>query len=345
MTQHAHILIVGDSLSWEHYSSLVQLLGVSTHQGFQHQSKAFQEPIGQAVCRGRTKVWFLRDDRLQNLHTVLAPPPHTQSQALDSNHNEYTAGLIPNILVLNRGAHYVNDTVLLDDLRSKTFPAVQRWLQHCQTIYGPQHCHFLWRTSVPGHAKCDEAFTHGKNQTTTFFQKPISRLATAEAYVQRRSNYDTKTLAHHWYDFKRQNHLVEELVNEFFSQQKASKMMMILDAYYLNILRPDDHRAHQNDCLHNCYPGKMDVYSRWLLHAIQYNLQQYRSQHPNNNHTFQTDDSVIELNRVRRFQTTKQKWLPTNTSTVYDKPAWTAILYRNRPKHKTKPTKSKEQSL
>jgi hypothetical protein len=34
------------------------------------------------------------------------------------------------------------------------------------------------------------------------------------------------------------------------------------------MLRPDEHRAHQTDCLHNCYPGKMDVYNHLLLHHL-----------------------------------------------------------------------------
>jgi hypothetical protein len=42
----------------------------------------------------------------------------------------------------------------------------------------------------------------------------------------------------------------------------------IIDAYELNMLRPDEHRAHQADCLHNCYPGKMDVYNQLLLHHL-----------------------------------------------------------------------------
>jgi hypothetical protein len=341
MTQHAHILIAGDSLSWEHYSSLVQLLGVQTHQGFQHQSKAFSQPIGHAVCDGNTKVWYYRDDKLQKLHEMLVPTTATtnnNSQLLpNALNNEFTSGLVPNILVLNRGAHYTNDTALVDDLRTKTFPAVQRWLQRCREIYGEQHCHFLWRTSVPGHAKCDS------NQT--MFEKPLNRLSTVEAHIQRLSNYNERSINYHWQDYQHQNKLVINLLQEFFPESKDSKNMMILDGYYLNVLRPDEHRAHQGDCLHNCYPGKMDVYSRWLLHAIQYNLQKYRQQHyqgqaskENTTSTtildFQDDTftNVIQLDRVQTFQNSKQ-WLPTDTSTVYDKEAWMAKVYSN--KHKS----------
>ena len=51
-----------------------------------------------------------------------------------------------------------------------------------------------------------------------------------------------------------------------------------MDAYYLNVLRPDEHRAHQKDCLHNCYPGKMDVYNRLLLHYVRMRRSRYDTQ-------------------------------------------------------------------
>lgn len=38
----------------------------------------------------------------------------------------------------------------------------------------------------------------------------------------------------------------------------------IVDGYHINIRRPDQHY----DCLHSCYPGKMDVYAQIMLHYL-----------------------------------------------------------------------------
>lgn len=96
-----------------------------------------------------------------------------------------------------------------------------------------------------------------------------------EDYIADKANYNNYTMKYHWYDYQRQNDLV---VNEFiqtFNQnddggdvEQEEPGIDILDAYYLNIRRPDEHRSHQSDCLHNCYPGKMDVYSQLLLHFL-----------------------------------------------------------------------------
>jgi hypothetical protein len=84
-----------------------------------------------------------------------------------------------------------------------------------------------------------------------------------ETWIANRSNYDDRTMHYHWYDYQHQNELVIDtlyrgLGNEFD----------VLDAYNLNIRRPDEHRSSKGDCLHNCYPGKMDVYNQLMLHFL-----------------------------------------------------------------------------
>ena len=225
----ATFAIMGDSLSWEHYSSLVQTLGRRTHQGLQHQSKELYTNIAQSVCSGQTKILYRRDDRLQNL--TLALEQH-----------------FPTVLVLNRGAHYAPDKILLNEIRDN-IRDVRAWLAKCDSK--KVKCHFFWRTTVPGHPHCGN------------FTKPVNNLAAMEAHVADLRNYNEYTSTFHWYDVKRQN----ELVVEEFRKAKLNSFEVI-DAYYVNILRPDEHRAHQNDCLHNCYPGKMDVYNDLVLHYL-----------------------------------------------------------------------------
>jgi hypothetical protein len=229
--KYATVMIVGDSLSWEHYASLVQLLGVHTHQGYQHMSRELRTNIGQAVCGGRSRVVYRRDDRLSQLHHALLE-------------NETS---VPQVLVLNRGAHYDNDTVLLENVR-ENLAVVEKWQDRCDEL--GIKCHFFWRTTVPGHPGC-------WNDTT-----PENDKAAIEARIGNLSLYDEVKITYHWYDFQHQNELVEKEL------KSRGIRYRILDAYHLNVLRPDEHRAHQGDCLHSCYPGKMDVYSRLMLHYL-----------------------------------------------------------------------------
>ncbi len=115
-------------------------------------------------------------------------------------------------------------------------------------------CHLFWRTTVPGHPLCQE-----RN-----YSEPVNDLQAMEALIGNLSNYDERTLQYHWYDYQHQN----ELVISRLAENLATSDFEIIDGYYLNILRPDEHRAHQGDCLHSCYPGKMDVYSQLLLHYL-----------------------------------------------------------------------------
>ena len=310
--KYGQVLIVGDSLSWEQYSSLVQLNGAKTHQGYQHRSKTLQTNIGQAICpQSLTRVVFRRDDRLQNLSSALFP------RSVDMK-----GAFFPLVLILNRGAHYVEDDVLMPDIR-RNLKEVEAWLQNCR-LFGIK-CHLFWRTSVPGHPHCwDHTFTTGSdedsiNNTVRGFREPVNRLSDMERYIQNRDLYDDRSVKYHWYDYQHQNGLVLEeldswvahwidigLVGNAVSLGKSRgtrdsplSTFRVIDAYYLNVLRPDQHRVEEKDCLHSCYPGKMDVYNQLLLHYLQMD---------------RTPQDVDRLKVVHE----QQNWR-TNLTTFYDR--------------------------
>jgi hypothetical protein len=269
LVRYANILIAGDMSSWEHYSSLVQLLGVPTYQGYQYQSREFAQTIGQAACGGNARVLFRRDDTLKNLAETL---------------RDAMASSFPSFLVLNRGAHYVDDAVLLNDLEAN-FDAVDAWLDQCRE-YGIK-CHWFWRTTVPGHPDCSN------------FSAPLTDKAIAEALIET-TRHDETSVSYHWYDFQHQNELVLKRLQERFAYNPP----ILIDAYHLNVLRPDAHLTNQNDCLHNCYPGKMDVYSLLMLHY----LIKDRSL-----------EDVLQLETVK----TSMNW-KVDVTTQYDRQAWEA---------------------
>jgi hypothetical protein len=81
-----------------------------------------------------------------------------------------------------------------------------------------------------------------------------------EKLVRRSLSHSTRT--YNWNQFKQQNQLVLRLLKE-------SKVdHHVIDAYEINILRPDQHVDPNRDCLHNCLPGKVDVYNQLLLHFL-----------------------------------------------------------------------------
>lgn len=247
----------------------MQLLGHTIHQGFQHQSLEFRTNIVQYLDCGKddrnVRLVYRRDDKLEDLKHALVQD-------------------FPTVLVLNRGAHYTNDTVLLDNIYKNIEILNKYWWKPCEQ--NGLQCHFFWRTSVPGHPRCEQ------------FTEPVNDRKAMEAWIANRSNYNERTIQYHWFDYQRQNILVEKVWSE-----KANFPVRILDAYDLNVLRPDEHRAHQGDCLHNCYPGKMDVYNQLMLHYLR-------------------NDRTVEAVQNQRL-VAPDLARSTDTATVYDKEGWT----------------------
>ena len=50
---------------------------------------------------------------------------------------------------------------------------------------------------------------------------------------------------------------------------KAGLACQVIDACNLLLLRPDNHKDPDRDCLHNCVPGEPDVCTELLLHCLQ----------------------------------------------------------------------------
>ena len=66
-----------------------------------------------------------------------------------------------------------------------------------------------------------------------------------------------------WEFFKHQNEVALQLL-----ENSSVANYDVIDAYYANILRPDQHARPNADCLHSCRPGKIDVYNRFLQHFL-----------------------------------------------------------------------------
>jgi hypothetical protein len=160
-------------------------------------------------------------------------------------------------------------------MNDEVIPAIQQWQHQCTKL--GIRCHLFWRTSVPGHPGC----------SVSNYTEPVNDITVMEQLIANMSMYDNRTKGYHWYDYQHQNRMVVDLLQKKLKNLDTASSegssvdrrgdgygsylgntFDIIDAYDINVLRPDEHRAHQGDCLHNCYPGKMDVYSQLLLHFL-----------------------------------------------------------------------------
>jgi hypothetical protein len=230
----APILLVGDSLTFEHYVALVNTLGGKTSKSLQFHSVKKQMTIVQSVCdHQETFVMYRRKDNLSHL-------------------DRYLNETFPVVLILNRGAHYVPDQQLSSEVQT-TFLQVQAWQKQCRD-YGVK-CHFFWRTSVPGHPNCGN------------FTQPVNNISLMEDMI---ANGDSPK-KYNWPAFKHQNELVLDqlekanLVDYHIIDAYHSNILRP-DQHARPIVSPGVRGGP--DCLHSCSPGKVDVYNRLLSHSL-----------------------------------------------------------------------------
>ena len=222
------MVVVGDSLSEEAVYAMSELLHtrISTDESLKHPIYNLTHACGDSSHQ--FAIHFRRDDFLR--------PQKVAWELLDK---------LPLIAVLNRGAHFVNDTHLIKDIK-ETIEYVREWQSKCDDLN--KHCLLIWRTTVPGHPNCQNYKQLPDNVTISQMEDLIQNNPVSRAY--------------NWHEFQRQNLLIEQALKE------SSVRYQIMDAYYINIVRPDDHRYSNNDCLHTCLGSKLDVYAQIILHYL-----------------------------------------------------------------------------
>jgi hypothetical protein len=227
MMQSQSIVIIGDSLSFELYLPLVLMLGGA---GVRMNERLHgNRTILHTGCSGRIKIYYHRDDTLEKLPIVLKRTK-------------------PDVLILNRGAHYFNDSILIPQIRH-TIQLLETYQQQRQH---ENECRIFWRTTAPGHPLCSR------------YSEPVNDILAMEALVANLSGYLWVVGGEDfsWWKFLEQNALI---LKEF----EASNLTYdIIDGYDVMIRRPDLHYLPNIDCLHSCYPGKMDVYPQLLWHYL-----------------------------------------------------------------------------
>eukprot|EP00979_Chaetoceros_neogracilis_P007114 scaffold1486_cov208-Chaetoceros_neogracile.AAC.5 len=131
LTSNKTVAIIGDSTSFDHYLSLIHLLGlpIALPKARNNFSQVISEP-----CNGTSKLIGQRDFLLTKVGHVI----QTHS---------------PDVIILNRGAHYTTDDALQQHFNHTR--QLETWQAECIDKSSKQ-CLLIWRTTVPGHPNCDQ---------------------------------------------------------------------------------------------------------------------------------------------------------------------------------------------
>ncbi|CAM9951185.1 unnamed protein product [Phaeothamnion confervicola] len=169
------------------------------------------------ACGGALLVKFVRNDILRVFNV-------TDNCGRGNNCRDFMsyldAGRGYNAVVVNSGAHYVEDSAYVAAMTTVA-DAVSERMKEAH----PDSSFMLFRNTVPGSPDCD-----------SFALSAPLELEEAERRV---ASY---TKWYHWQDNKRQNELVEPIF--------AARGFLLLDAYTPTVRRFDSHQG--GDCLHYC---------------------------------------------------------------------------------------------
>ena len=247
-----NILMLGDSLQDEWFYSLTSSLIRSTFDhpegktwACSHDPKFMNayRGIGGDVqyqiidtsifnC-GNSKLYYVRHDHffLSHKNAVYDRTVLTQEELYGAGWHELLDTDFDHVdlLVVNRGAHYVPDHVLLKEINETLTFMTQQYGSRISIIF---------RSTAPGHSNYDE----------TRYLAPL------------RNSSEAKLNDFHWDDFERQNRLVQRLIRRYF------KDVLYLDVYPSSVLRHDGHT--DDDGLHYCIPGPIDNWTVLLYNAL-----------------------------------------------------------------------------
>lgn len=140
-----NLLFVGDSITQEHYVSLVcmlwdHLLRVEDSLTYQASSESFME-VHQ--LKTGAKIIFIRDDHL------IERPEHDEYRAsvpMFQSWQEVVLSLHPSCIIMNTGAHGTYNNTDMEDIASNVVSFLR------QHFTGK----FLYRETINGHDKCDQ---------------------------------------------------------------------------------------------------------------------------------------------------------------------------------------------
>ncbi|KAL7531311.1 hypothetical protein ACHAWF_003715 [Thalassiosira exigua] len=228
LTRNAVVVMIGDSLTWEQYDSLVQLTeGTPLRKRINRRVVSRRgTPVVINVCGGDTTLVYRWIKHLDGGGASI--PVETMMEQM-----------FPTMVLMNTGAHYQADGEFVRKIR-EALEVIERWQSKCQVRN--LTCPFFWRTTSPGIPDCMN------------YTEPINDLAEMEDAVKSKPLYN-------WENFRHQNDLALEIL------ESSPLDFDVLDGYEMGITRPDT-RVSETDCLHSRDPAAGHAENTAMLHYL-----------------------------------------------------------------------------
>lgn len=233
---NAVVMVIGDSIMWEAYSSLVRLAsdgGVTPrkriHTRVTHHGTRGGFPVMVNVCNGTQATIIYR----WSFHL----------EGID----RYLKEQFPTVIFLNTGAHYQADGIYRAGM-DRTIGLLEGWQEVCRGRN--LTCPFYWRTTAPGIPNCMS------------FTRPNNNITEMERFVEAESpGVKGQAPFYFWEKFKGQNEIALEML-------ESSKLDYgVIPGYEIGIQRPDT-RVSEGDCLHSRNPAIADAENIVMLHHL-----------------------------------------------------------------------------
>ena len=236
-----NIYIVGDSLSMSFFMTLGNMLWMNSRDLIQAKycvNKMLCPEHIPDLCSNRKLKFRFSAFFVREYHLSLYNSDNTISRSrfeLKSwvNILKYKNDLGISIVILNRGSHYTEDTVLIKQL-NETF-----------TYLGKHHSELIiiFRDTPSGHPHCEQYFNSTPFSSFHFNYSSLS--------IQQQELWK-------WDKFEYQNKLIRNLILQYHPY------IIFMDVSHSTALRADSHKS-ANDCLHYCVPGPID---HWVTKMV-----------------------------------------------------------------------------
>jgi len=238
------LFFVGDSLTYMQVQSLWKLFGLLDDPGEQFGpgfDRALTCPSSttSATTNFTFSVVYVRNDHLSKEGSC--------KDICNPWIDKYFSSRKRTLFVGNIGAHIMQ----FSQFRSE-FDAFVELMNH--TI--PANDMIFFRTTVPGHGKCN-AFHAPFNNMTEFFEN------------QQYDKYGWDKFTSYNDHVKQRIYNLQQLEQNNFTSGRSSsgRKWFVLDVFPMTVLRPDGHRGG-HDCLHYSLPGPPDWWNHLLYSTL-----------------------------------------------------------------------------
>lgn len=247
--QGRDILIVGDSLSYELYVTLVSaMLANDTSTEKTAECSIFKTGEMLSELMPCSSAWpSFNVSYVPSAHLLLEEVADDSKAQRVALWLKTIARLNSSLLILNTGMHF--------------HPTMPHNVMAAVSNVSAAHpdVSIMYRYSPPGHVGCE----------SEYFSAPLSTAQNESVYHQNHTKFGPRhyTRAYRWFDVVEQNYELQRLLHDNFPQ------VVHINVVNSTALRVDQHlikscRFCPPDCLHYCLPGPIDQWVIFIYNAL-----------------------------------------------------------------------------